>query len=119
MSRREEGQKYRYIIHGVPKNKQYTVEEARWCDRTQQFESEQVHTVGFNSMRQWLGYAPATLGDMRTTMWLYLPALIQTGNKSPLLLWNDNREIFAPFGIEKLRFFPQGTCQEQASQVIF
>jgi len=111
--------KCRYIIHGVPLNKKYTIEEARWCDTVQQFISEQTHTLPALTLKQWLGYIPSTVGDMTTTMWMGFPPVAwPSANKaSPLDSWNRNHDIFAPCSLLSMRFFPQGSCVEQASKM--
>ena len=113
------GLKFRYIIHGVARNKHYTIEEAQWCDQTLQFISEQIHTVTFPLLKRWLGYIPSMVGDLRTTMWMCFPSHLQPAQKSysPLRLWMTHPDLFVPVSLEKFRHFPQGSCQEQASQV--
>jgi hypothetical protein len=115
------GTKFRYIIHGVPKNKKYTIEEAQWCDESQQFIYEQVHTVSAAVVKQWLGYIPSTIGDIKTIMWMVFPDKVfnpATKNpSSPLSLLEKNRDVFMLYNLERFRFFPQGTCQEQAAQI--
>jgi len=111
--------KFRYIIHGIPKNKKYTIEEARWCDQHKQFIGEQIHTVTFVTLKQWLGYIPSVLGDIKTIMWMGFPSSVykETNDESPLHLWENNHDTFLPHSLEKMRFFPEGTCHEQASQI--
>ena len=122
------GTKFRYIIHGVPKNKKYTVEEAQWCDVRQQFIYEQIHTVTPQTVKQWIGYIPSSIGDLQTTMWMVFPLNVFDPSKSssssptqpltsPLKAWEDNHSAYVPNNLERFRFFPQGTCQEQASQI--
>lgn len=111
--------KFRYIIHGVPRNKRYTIEEARWCDLTHQFISEKTHTIYAPTLKQWLGYIPSTLGDITTIMWMGFPSSSwdAESQSSPLEEWDKNKDLFIPHSLEKFRFFPQGSCQEQASQI--
>lgn len=105
--------KYRYIVHGVPKNKRYTVEEAKWCDKTNRFVSEITHTLSPIYLKQWLGYVPSVIGDMKTVMWM----CVMCNCESPLIDWIENHSVFGAQNLEKMRFFPQGTCEEQASCV--
>lgn len=110
--------KFRYIIHGVPRNKQYTIEEARWCDQRLQFSFERIHTVPFTVVRQWLGYIPSAVGDLRTTLWMCFPVTLRSvaQGHSPLDLWlQEGSRAFR--SLEPYRRFPLGTCQEQASSV--
>lgn len=111
--------KFRYIIHGVPLNKKYTIEEAKWCDHAKQFVSEQIHTIHALTLKQWLGYIPSTVGDMTTTMWMKFPTTVWSdqSESSPLECWDRNRDIFAPHSLFSIRFFPQGSCVEQASKM--
>jgi hypothetical protein len=111
--------KFRYIIHGVPRNKRYTIEEARWCDSTNQFISEKTHTLYAITLKQWLGYIPSTLGDITTIMWMGFPSTSWDSESqlSPLDEWGKNKDLFIPHNLEKFRFFPQGSCHEQASQI--
>ena len=113
------GTKFRYIISGIPKNKKYTIEEARWSDQKRQFVSECIHVVTPATVKHWLGFIPASLGYMKITMWIYLPLSIfdieQTD--SPLKLWEENRNVFIPYSFDRLRHFPTGDCLEQASKI--
>lgn len=111
--------KFRYIIHGVPLNKKYTIEEARWCDTSQQFISEQTHTLPALTLKQWLGYIPSAVGDMTTIMWMRFPqvAWSHENKSSPLESWDQNHGVFAPYSLFSMRFFPQGSCVEQASKM--
>lgn len=111
--------KFRYVIHGIPKNKLYTIEEARWCDETKQFVSEKIYTVQSLTLKQWIGYIPSTVGDIKTVMWMGFPAMMWKSNSllSPLGEWEKKRDLFLPYSLERFRFFPQGSCQEQAQQI--
>jgi hypothetical protein len=111
--------KFRYIVHGIPKNKLYTIEEAKWCDETNQFVSEKTHTIQSFSLKQWMGYIPSTVGDIKTIMWMGFPSLMWDSNSSlsPLGEWESKKDLFAPYSLERFRFFPHGSCQEQASQI--
>ena len=103
----KQGRKFRFIIHGVPKNKKYTVEEAMWCDTTQKFITEKLHTVSYITLRHLLGYIPRTIGGaLQTEMWMYLPDIIYDEEaKSPIEMWESNKNVFAPFSFETLRNF--------------
>jgi hypothetical protein len=115
---RSSGSKFRYIIHGIPKQGKYTIEEAEWCDRTNQFITEQTYVLSSNLLRQWLGYSPFSIGEIKVTMWIFLPHVVYSGSKSPLKLWLKNRYIFAPYCLDRLRFFPQSSdVVIQASQI--
>jgi hypothetical protein len=111
--------KFRYVVHGIPKNKLYTIEEARWCDDTKQFVSEKIHTIQSLTLKQWIGYIPSTVGDIKTVMWMGFPALMWEPNSllSPLGEWENKKDLFSPYSLERFRFFPQGSCQEQAMQI--
>jgi hypothetical protein len=115
----QKGTKFRYIINGIPTNKKYIVEEARWSDEKQQFISEVIHSISGITLKQWLGYVPVKTGEIKIVMWLYLPCHIYSNQelKSPLYLWGKNKKVFVPFSLEALRHFPNGDCQEQASQI--
>lgn len=115
------GTKFRYIIHGIPKNKKYTIEEARWCDHQNHFSVEYIHTISSSTLKLWAGYIPASIGDIKITMWIYLPHTIYNPkeDKSPLKMWESNPDVFIPYSFEKLRYFPNGTCHEQARAIPF
>ena len=118
-SHESKGTKFRYLIHGIPKNKKYTVEEAKGCHETQTFVAERTHTLSAMNLKHWLGYTPGHVGTIQTIMWLYLPWVVYstTETRFPLEMWAQDKDIFIPFSLEKLRYFPHGNCQEQAAQI--
>jgi len=114
------GTKFRYIIHGIPKYKLYTLEEARWSDDRQQFISELTHTLQSSQVKKWLGYIPAAVGDIKTTMWLHFPHNVfrPDSTQSPMLMWLADNKVFIPNSIEKMRHFPKGdSCVEQVANI--
>ena len=111
------GTKFRYIIHGIPKNKKYTIEEAKWSDQTKCFITEQIHVISPQTLKHWLGYIPNTIGTVQTIMWVYFPNIPITENRSPIEMWEQDKDVFIPYSFEKLRYFPEGNCEEQASQI--
>jgi hypothetical protein len=54
------GTRYRYIVHGVPKDRHYTVEEARWSWSKQRFVDENTFLVTSNTIKTWLGHLPTS-----------------------------------------------------------
>jgi hypothetical protein len=111
------GTKFRYIIHGIPKNKKYTIEEAKWSDHTQRFITEQIHTISPQTLKHWLGYIPNTIGAIQTIMWIYFPNIHITDTRSPIEMWEQDKDVFIPYSFDKLRHFPEGSCEEQAAQI--
>ena len=105
MSEKEIMLKFRYIVHGRPCNRQYTIEEAQWCDVSNRFISEQTHTVRFDVIKNWIGYIPSALGVTKTVMWLHFPPILHkyVQNKSPLHFWKYTENAFAPYSLEQLR----------------
>jgi len=105
MSKAEVSIKFRYIVHGKPCNRQYTIEEAQWCDISNRFISEQTHTVRSNDLKNWIGYTPSVVGDMKTVMWIHFPPVLHKyiQNKSPLHFWKLTQDAFAPYSLEQLR----------------
>jgi hypothetical protein len=99
--------KYRYIIHGVPKNKKYTIEEAFWNEKIERFEKEMIHVGTVHEIKKWLGYMPLILGTIKTTIWFYFPQHVLEKSKyqSPFLLWQNNKDAFIPYSLEKLRHY--------------
>lgn len=114
------GVRFRYIIHGIPKNRYYTVEEARWSWKRKSFVSEHIHSMTPNSVKIWVGYSPKDLGLSEITMWLFLPYYIFPDKiQSPVKIWETNKDAFAPFSFEKLRYNPESCSQnvyDQASK---
>jgi len=102
------GTRFRYVIHGVPKNRHYSVEEARWSWKRRGFVNEHHHSVSSNTIKTWLGYIPSTLGESKIAIWLFLPYTVYPDKmKSPLKMWDANHDVFAPFSFEKLRYHPR------------
>ena len=112
------GSKFRYIIHGVPKNKKYTIEEAKWSEDKQQFSAEMIHVVSLNTLKNLVGYLPSSIGEVKTVMWIFLPETVYSLNNSnsPLTMWRENHEIFAPYSFDKLRVFPNQFNNDVTSQ---
>ena len=97
--------KFRYIVHGKPRNRRYTIEEARWCDISKRFISEQTHIMRFDVIRNWFGQSPATLGNLKTIMWIHFPPILHKyiQNQSPLCFWKFTQDAFAPYSLDQLR----------------
>lgn len=113
---------FRYIIHGIPKDRKYTVEEAKWSHQLESFTSENTYTVSSNTVKKWLGYVPSHVGELKTIMWISFPHTVYGINetRSPLKMWEQNHYVFAPYSFERLRYFPDvstKSVQLQANHV--
>lgn len=99
------GIRFRYTIFGVPHDRLYSVEEARWSWKKRGFVSETHHFLSASSVKQWFGYVPSTLGEFKSVVWVFLPYTIyKDKTKSPLKMWEENHDVFVPFSFDKLRY---------------
>jgi hypothetical protein len=92
---------FRYIVHGIPKQKKYTMEEAKWSEESQTFTNEHIYTINWMEVKLWLGYLPSHIGLVQNVVWYSFPDICSVS--SPFQLWLTNKHVFFPHSLEKLR----------------
>jgi hypothetical protein len=96
------------------------VEETKWDSKDKHFRHEKIHYLSPNQAKQFLGFAPTTLGEHRVIMWLFLPTAIYNEDpyQSPLDLFKDNKNFVSPYALQTVRYFPTKNLDvyEQALQ---